>query len=163
MSWAEIQQGPTFGFTVVGLIVVFGPLVAEKLRLPGLLGLLIGGAVIGPNILDVLPDFTALESVGSIGVLYLIFLAGMQLDIEAFIRYRRISFGFGMLTAFIPLVLGTAVALALDIDLSAAMLIGSFWASFTLITYPTLSKYGLTRNRAVPRRSGRVRSPTPSR
>jgi Kef-type K+ transport system membrane component KefB len=149
MTWAEIQEGPAFGFTVIGMIVVFGPLIAEKLRMPGLLGLLIGGALIGPNILDVLPDFTALESIGSIGVLYLIFLAGMQLDIEAFLRYRRISAGFGMLTAFIPLVLGTLVALALDIDLAASILIGSFWASFTLITYPTLSKYGLTRNRAV--------------
>jgi Kef-type K+ transport system membrane component KefB len=69
MSWTEVQQGPAFGFTVVGLIVVFGPLVAERLGLPGLLDWLIGGAVIGPNILDVLPSFTALESIGSIGVL----------------------------------------------------------------------------------------------
>ena len=144
--WEEIQQGSTFGFTVVGLIVVFGPLIAEKLRLPGLLGLLLGGAFIGPNMLNILPDIRGLESIGSIGVLYLIFLAGMQLDIESFIRYRRISFGFGLLTAFIPLVLGTATALALDIDFAAAVLIGSFWASFTLITYPTISKYGLSRN-----------------
>jgi Kef-type K+ transport system membrane component KefB len=149
MSWTEVQQGPTFGFTVVGLIVVFGPLVAERLRLPGLLGLLIGGAVIGPNILDVLPSFTALESIGSIGVLYLIFLAGLQLDIESFMRYRKISAGFGLMTAFIPMVLGTVVAIALDIDVTAAVLIGSFWASFTLITYPTVSGFGLTRNRAV--------------
>jgi len=149
MSWIEVQQGPAFGFTVVGLIVVFGPLVAERLRLPGLLGLLFGGAVIGPNILDILPSFTALESIGSIGVLYLIFLAGLQLDIESFMRYRRISAGFGLMTAFIPLVLGTGVAMALGIDFTAALLIGSFWASFTLITYPTVSHYGLTRNRAV--------------
>jgi Kef-type K+ transport system membrane component KefB len=149
MSWTEVQQGPAFGFTVVGLIVVFGPLVAERLRLPGLLGLLIGGAVIGPNILDVLPSFTALESIGSIGVLYLIFLAGLQLDIESFMRYRKISAGFGLMTAFIPMVLGTAVAMVLGIDFTAAVLIGSFWASFTLITYPTVSRFGLTRNRAV--------------
>jgi Kef-type K+ transport system membrane component KefB len=149
MSWTELQAGSTFGFTVIGLIVVFGPLIAEKLRLPGLLGLLLGGALIGPNMLDVLPDVQGLQSAGEIGVLYLIFLAGMQLDIEAFLRYRRISFGFGLLTALIPLVLGTLAALWFDIDLAAALLIGSFWASFTLITYPTLSQYGLTRNPAV--------------
>jgi Kef-type K+ transport system membrane component KefB len=149
MAWSEIQQTSTFGFTVIGLIVVFGPLVTEKLRMPGLLGLLIGGAVIGPNMLDILPSFAGLESIGNIGVLYLIFLAGMQLDIESFIRNRRLSFGFGLLTAFIPLVLGTAVAVALDIDFAAAVLIGSFWASFTLITYPTISRFGLSRNRAV--------------
>ena len=149
MSWEQIQEGPAFGFTVVALIIVFGPLFAERLRLPGLLGLLVGGAVIGPNMLDVLPSFDALDSVGSLGVLYLIFLAGLQLDIDAFLRYRKISAAFGLLTAFIPLVLGTIAALLLGIDATAAVLIGSFWASFTLITYPTVSQYGLTKNRSV--------------
>jgi Kef-type K+ transport system membrane component KefB len=65
MSWAEVQSGPAFGFTVVGLIIVFGPLVAERLRLPGLLGLLMFGAVIGPNMLDVLPRFQGLEASGA--------------------------------------------------------------------------------------------------
>lgn len=149
MNWAEVQQGPAFGFTVVGLIIVFGPLIAERLRLPGLLGLLTLGAVIGPNMLDVLPRFTGLEAVGSIGVLYLIFLAGLQLDLEAFVRYRVISAGFGLLTAAIPMVLGTIVAMLLGIELRPALLIGSFWASFTLIAYPTVARYGLTRTRSV--------------
>jgi hypothetical protein len=116
MNWADVQSGPAFGFTVVGLVIVFGPLVAERLRLPGLLGLLMFGAVIGPNMLDVLPRFAGLQAVGSIGVLYLIFLAGLQLDLEAFVRYRVISGGFGLLTAVIPMALGTGVALLLDID-----------------------------------------------
>lgn len=149
MSWAEIQAEPTFGFTVVGLIVVFGPLIAQRLRLPGLLGLLIGGALVGPNMADVLPNFATLESIGSIGVLYLIFLAGLQLDIESFVQFRRVSAGFGLLTAFIPMMLGAAVALALGIDATAAVLVGSFWASFTLIAYPTIRRYGLSRNPAV--------------
>ena len=149
MSWAEVQSGPAFGFTVVGLIIVFGPLVAERLRLPGLLGLLMFGALIGPNMLDVLPRFVGLQAVGSIGVLYLIFLAGLQLDLEAFVRYRVISAGFGLMTAFIPMALGTGAALLLDIDLRPAVLIGSFWASFTLIAYPTVAKFGLTKTRPV--------------
>jgi Kef-type K+ transport system membrane component KefB len=149
MNWAEVQSSAAFGFTVVGLIIVFGPLVAERLRLPGLLGLLMFGAIIGPNMLDVLPRFSGLQAVGSIGVLYLIFLAGLQLDLEAFVRYRVISGGFGLLTAVIPMVLGTGVALLLDIDPRPAVLIGSFWASFTLIAYPTVAKYGLTKTRPV--------------
>jgi Kef-type K+ transport system membrane component KefB len=99
--------------------------------------------------LDVLPRFTGLQAVGSIGVLYLIFLAGLQLDLEAFVRYRVISGGFGLLTAFIPMALGTGVALLLGIDPRPAVLIGSFWASFTLIAYPTVAKYGLTKTRPV--------------
>ncbi|HUW04003.1 MAG TPA: cation:proton antiporter [Acidimicrobiales bacterium] len=149
MSWAEVQSSPAFGFTVVGLVIVFGPLVAERLRLPGLLGLLTCGAVIGPNMLDVLPRFAGLEAVGSIGVLYLIFLAGLQLDIEAFVRYRLISGGFGLLTAAIPMAMGTGVALMFNIELRPAVLIGSFWASFTLIAYPTVAKFGLTKTRPV--------------
>jgi Kef-type K+ transport system membrane component KefB len=76
MDWSAVQSGPAFGFTIVELIIVFGPLVGERLRLPGLLGLLTFGAVVGPNMLNVLPRFTGLQAVGSIGVLYLIFLAG---------------------------------------------------------------------------------------
>jgi Kef-type K+ transport system membrane component KefB len=148
-AWVAVQLSPAFGFTVVGLVIVFGPLVAERLRLPGLLGLLTFGAVIGPNMLDVLPRFTGLQAVGSIGVLYLIFLAGLQLDLEAFVRYRVISGGFGLLTAVIPMALGTGVALLLGIELLPALLIGSFWASFTLIAYPTVAKYGLTKTRPV--------------
>jgi Kef-type K+ transport system membrane component KefB len=116
MDWSAVQMSPAFGFTVVGLVIVFGPLVAERLRLPGLLGLLAFGAIIGPNMLDVLPRFAGLEAVGSIGVLYLIFLAGLQLDLETFVRYRVISAGFGLLTAVIPMVLGTGVAVLLGID-----------------------------------------------
>jgi Kef-type K+ transport system membrane component KefB len=149
MNWADMQSSPAFGFTVVGLVIVFGPLVAERLRLPGLLGLLLFGAVIGPNMLDVLPRFAGLQAVGSIGVLYLIFLAGLQLDLEGFVRHRVISAGFGLLTAFIPMALGVGVALFLDIDMRPAVLIGSFWASFTLIAYPTVAKYGLTNTRPV--------------
>lgn len=149
MNWADVQMSPAFGFTVVGLVIVFGPLIAERLRLPGLLGLLLCGALIGPNMLDVLPRFAGLEAVGSIGILYLIFLAGLQLDIETFIRYRVISGGFGLLTAFIPMALGIGAALLLGIDTLPAVLIGSFWASFTLVAYPTVAKFGLTKTRPV--------------
>ncbi len=157
MDWAAVQMSPAFGFTVVGLVIVFGPLVAERLRLPGLLGLLTFGAIIGPNMLDILPLFSGLQAVGSIGVLYLIFLAGLQLDLEAFVRYRVISGGFGLLTAVIPMALGTGAAVLLGVDMRPVILIASFWASFTLIAYPTVARYGLTKTagrRLVPVRLG---------
>ena len=149
MTWSVLQAEPAFGFTVVGLIIVFGPLLAERLRLPGLLGLLVFGAVVGPNVLDLFPTFTTLRSIGDIGVLYLIFLSGLQLDLDSFAKHWRISVGFGTLTSIFPLTFGTFAALAADIDLKPAILIGSFWASFTLIAYPVITRYGLTKNRAV--------------
>lgn len=149
MTWTELQAEPAFGFTVVGLIIVFGPLIAARLRLPGLLGLLVFGAVVGPNVLDLLPTFATLRSIGDIGVLYLIFLSGLQLNLDSFAKHWRISAGFGALTSLFPLVLGTLAALAAGIDLTPSILIGSFWASFTLIAYPVISRYALTKNRAV--------------
>lgn len=149
MTWTELQAQPAFGFTVVGLIIVFGPLVAERLRLPGLLGLLVLGAVVGPNVLDLFPSFATLQSIGAIGVLYLIFLSGLQLDLDSFARHWKISAGFGALTSIFPMVLGTVAALVAGIDLVASILIGSFWASFTLIAYPVIVRYGLMKNRAV--------------
>jgi Kef-type K+ transport system membrane component KefB len=149
MTWTELQAEPAFGFTVVGLIIVFGPLIAERLRLPGLLGLLVFGAVVGPNVLDLFPTFATLRSIGAIGVLYLIFLSGIQLDLDSFAKHWRISAGFGALTSIFPMVLGTLAALAAGVDPIPAILIGSFWASFTLIAYPIITHYGLMKNRAV--------------
>lgn len=149
MSWSELQAEPAFGFTVVGLIIVFGPLLAERLRLPGLLGLLVLGAVVGPNVADLFPSFATLNAIGAIGVLYLIFLSGLQLDLDAFRRNWRISAGFGALTSVFPFAFGVAAAMLSGIDTVPSILIGSFWASFTLIAYPIITRYGLTKNRSV--------------
>jgi Kef-type K+ transport system membrane component KefB len=105
--------------------------------------------VVGPNVLDVLPTFRTLQGVGNIGVLYLIFLSGLQLDLDGFVKNWRMSAVFGGLTSIFPMVLGVGAALLVGIDLTPAILIGSFWASFTLIAYPILTRYGLTKNRAV--------------
>lgn len=143
-----VINGPIFGYMLLGLIIIFGPLIAERLKLPGMLGLLIGGALAGPNILSILDDFTAFENVGQLGILYLIFLAGLQMDLETFRRFWRISGGFGLITSVIPFALGTLLTFQLGYSLKAAILIGSFWASFTLIAYPVLRQFELTKNRA---------------
>lgn len=143
-----LQSDPIFGYMLLGLVIIFGPLVAERLNLPGILGLLIGGALVGPNMLSVLDDFTAFENIGQLGILYLIFLAGLQMDLVTFRRYWRISGVFGLITAVIPFALGTLITLQLGYSLKAAILIGSFWASFTLIAYPVLKQFELTKNRA---------------
>ncbi len=143
-----VLNGPIFGYLLLGLIIIFGPLIAERFRLPGLLGLLMGGALVGPNILNILDDFSTFENIGQLGILYLIFLAGLQMDLETFRRFWRISGGFGLITSVIPFALGTFITLQLGYSPKAAILIGSFWASFTLITYPILKQFELTKNRA---------------
>ncbi len=143
---ASIVNEPAYGFMVLALTIIIGPLVAQKLRLPGLIGLLIGGAVIGPNMLGVLETFSGIQAIGDIGVLYLIFLAGVGLDMKTFEDHRDAAISFGLITAFVPWVLGTVVASWEGYDLKTAILIGSFWASFTLVSYGSVTKFGLTRN-----------------
>jgi Kef-type K+ transport system membrane component KefB len=146
MIIASIRTEPAFGFMVIALIIIFGPLVAQKLRLPGLIGLLIGGALIGPNMFGVLESTEGIEAFGDIGVLYLIFLAGLNLDMKTLSRYRSVTVQFGLITATIPWVLGWLVASSQGYEGKTAVLIGSFWASFTLVSYGVITQYGLTRN-----------------
>jgi Kef-type K+ transport system membrane component KefB len=149
MIAAAIRSEPAYAFLLVATIIIFGPLLAEKIKLPGLIGLLIGGAVIGPNMLGLLDDFSGLQAFGDIGVLYLIFLAGLGLDMKTFQRYRNVALTFGLITATIPWALGTGVALLDDYELKTAIFIGSFWASFTLVSYSVVTKFGLTRNASI--------------
>lgn len=146
MIVASVQSEPAFSFMVLALTIIIGPLVAQKLRLPGLIGLLIAGAVIGPNMLGVLEQFRFIEAVGGIGVLYLIFLAGLGLDMKTFEEHRNAALSFGLITSFVPWVLGTLAASSQGYEFKTAVLIGSFWASFTLVSYGAVTKFGLTRN-----------------
>jgi Kef-type K+ transport system membrane component KefB len=144
-----IQAQPEFFFLVVIASVIVGPILAERLRLPGMLGLLVLGLVIGPNGLNLLSRPESLKELGTIGLLYLMFMAGLELDLGVFARFRRAAITFGLLTFACPFVLGLISALAFGFTGEAAVLIGSFWASHTLIAYPIVRRLGLTANRAV--------------
>jgi Kef-type K+ transport system membrane component KefB len=131
------------------IVIAIGPFVAERLRLPGILGLLLGGFLIGPTGLDLLHTTTEVEALGSVGLLYLMFVAGLELDLNVFARVRQAAITFGLLTFALPQAIGTVVALALGFDTLAAILIGSLWASHTLVVYPIVQRYGLTSDPAV--------------
>jgi Kef-type K+ transport system membrane component KefB len=136
-------------FAVLFLLVLLGPLTADRLRLPGLIGLVVSGMVIGPNVLGVLDQNTFIETLGYIGLLYLMFQGGLDLDLDGFRKRRRDSLVFGVATLVLPMVLVTGVALALGIDTLAAIIIGSAFTSHTLLSYPTVARYDLSKNRAV--------------
>lgn len=148
MAWvlADVRTEPAFGFTVLALTIIFAPLLAQKIRLPGLIGLLIGGVIIGPEGLSVLDSFEGIQALGDLGVLYLIFLTGLGLDMRTFEVHRRMAVSFGLTTAALPWALGTIVAFNEGFDAKTAIFIGSFWASFTLVSYGSVTDYGLTRN-----------------
>jgi Kef-type K+ transport system membrane component KefB len=136
-------------FAVLFLLVLLGPLVADRLRLPGIIGLIVGGMLVGPNVTGILDQDTFIETIGYIGLLYLMFQGGLDLDMNGFLRRRRDSVVFGVATFVLPMVLVTAVSLALGLGWAASIIIGSAFTSHTLLSYPTIGRFDLTKNRAV--------------
>jgi len=133
---------------VVALCIIIGPTLATRFRFPALVGLVLGGTLVGPYVLGWLHE-GQIDSLGNIGLLYLMFQAGLEIDLAMFARNRRGAITFGMLTFTLPLVAGAMVGWWLGMATAAALLIGSIWASHTLVTLPDVRAAGLGQNRAV--------------
>jgi Kef-type K+ transport system membrane component KefB len=141
-------------FFVAAIVLLAGPVLAERLRLPGLVGIVLGGAIVGPYVLDWVERDGVVESLGQLGLLFLMFIAGIELDLEEFQRDRRPALRFGALTFTIPFVLGLLLALPFGFSVATAALYGSLWASHTLISYPIVQQHRLTQHRAVSMAAG---------
>ena len=146
----EAPDGPAWLFLGIAAAVVLGPVVATRLRLPAIIGLLAGGLAIGPSGLGIVPSTdTILAALGQLGLLYLMFTAGAELDLPLFRRYRRAAGTFGLMTFSAPMALGFAAGQLLGYSTPASLLLGSLWASHTLVTYPMVREAGLAGDRAV--------------
>ena len=141
-------------FFVAAVVLLAGPVVAERFRLPGLVGIVLGGMLVGPFVLDWIHREGVVESLGELGLLFLMFLAGLELDLDEFQRNRKPALTFGALTFTFPFVLGLLLVLPFGYGLATAALYGSLWASHTLIAYPIVQGHKLTRHRAVGMASG---------
>lgn len=141
---------PVLKFFLILTIILFAPLILNKFSIPPLLGLIIAGAVIGPHGINLMERDSSIILSGTAGLLYIMFLAGLEIDLADFKRNSAKSLLFGMYTFMIPMVLGSAVGLyVLRFSLESSILLASMFASHTLIAYPIISKYGITKNRAV--------------
>jgi Kef-type K+ transport system membrane component KefB len=136
-------------FFVSFSVILLGPLLCERLGFPGIIGVILGGLLVGPGVLDWVQRDGVVESLGDLGILFLMFLAGLELDLDEFAANRRGALTFGAFTFTIPFVLGIAVAASFDYGFATAMLFGSLWASHTLVAYPIVQEHGLLRDRAV--------------
>ncbi len=143
-------EHPVLIFALLLLIALLAPLVSARLKTPGIIGLIVTGILLGPHALGVLERSAEIELLGEVGLLYIMFLAGLELDRNQFIRHRHHSFVFGALTFSVPLVVGSLLGrYVLHFTWPASVLLASLFSSHTLITYPIVSKLGLVRQRTV--------------
>lgn len=145
----SIQVDLTEILAVVALAIIIAPTIAGWVRMPGIIGFVLAGTLVGPFVLGWLPA-GAVDELGKIGLLYLMFQAGLELNMTMFQKHRTSAIIFGILTFAFPFVAGALSGwLVLGFPLAAAVLIGSIWASHTLVTLPDVREAGLNSNRAV--------------
>jgi Kef-type K+ transport system membrane component KefB len=143
-------QNPVLVFSLILFIILLSPILLRKLKIPGIIGLIISGVIIGPHGLNVLEQNSAVKLFSTIGLLYIMFIAGLELDLNEFQRNKNKSLVFGFLTFTIPLVFGFPVCyFLLKYDFTASLLISSMFSTHTMVAYPIVSKFGISKNEAV--------------
>ncbi|MDJ0687239.1 MAG: cation:proton antiporter [Xenococcaceae cyanobacterium MO_188.B32] len=144
------NSSPIIPFTLLLLVILTLPPLFERLKLPGLVGLLFAGIIFGPNGLNLLNAETeTMTLLSDIGKIYLMFVAGLEIDLEEFRKTKERSLGFGIATFIVPLATGTAIAYSFGMGLNASVLVGSLLASHTLLGYPIVNRLGVVGNEAV--------------
>lgn len=143
-------DSPVQIFFVVLAIILFAPILLNRLRIPHIIGMLLAGAIVGPNGIGLLLRDASFEIFGKVGLLYIMFLAGLEMDLQDFKKSKVQGLTFGIITFLIPMIIGiTANSLLLKMSIIPAVLLASMYASHTLVTYPIASRYGVNRSRAI--------------
>lgn len=148
-SLLELFAKPVGFFLIVMAIILITPLISERLKLPGVIGIIIGGMLIGPYGFGLLADNDRIQFLSTIGLVYLMFSAGLEVDINQFMKVRTRALVFGAITFIFPQLMGMGLGYILGLDWLGMILLGSAFASHTLIAFPILTKLGVTRNEAV--------------
>lgn len=143
-------ESPILVFSLILMIILLSPILLGRLNIPGIIGLIIAGIMIGPKGFHIIENNSAIELFSTIGLLYIMFIAGLELDLKEFKANRNRSISFGILTFMIPLGIGYPIChYFLGYDVNASLLTSSMFATHTLVAYPIVSKLGISKNQAV--------------
>ncbi len=143
-------KNPVLILAITLLIILFAPLILKRFRIPGIIGLIIAGVIIGPNTLHIIEKSTSFELFSKTGLLYIMFLAGLEIDMQEYKQNRSKSLLFGALTFFIPIIIGYITCVyVFHYTLWPALLLASMFSTHTLLSYPIVSNMGIVKNRAV--------------
>lgn len=151
MSEIELPlKNPVLIFSLILLIILLSPILLKKINIPGIIGLIIAGVVVGPHGFNILAKNSAVDLFSTIGLLYIMFIAGLELDLNEFKSNRNKSLLFGLFTFIIPLGIGFPVChYVLGYNFNTSFLTASMFATHTLVAYPIVSKFGISKNQAV--------------
>ena len=145
-----MNLSPLLILTLVIGIIWFVPIVCRKIHVPSIVGFILAGIVIGPSVLGVAGQTSIFQILGSLGMLYIMFQSGSEIDINDFKQYKYRSLFFGLCTFFIPFGLGLITSrFLLPFGWLPSLLLGAMYGSHTLMTYPIVSRYGVQKNVAV--------------
>lgn len=143
-------KNPVIIFSVVLFIILFAPIIFNRIKVPHIIGLIISGMIVGPYGLNLLSRDSSIVLFGTVGLLYIMFLAGLEIDLAEFRKNRNKIIVFGLTTFLLPLISGTLASFyILGYGFLSSLLLASMFSTHTLVSYPIASKYGVTRNRAI--------------
>ncbi|MBE6285236.1 MAG: cation:proton antiporter [Bacteroidales bacterium] len=141
---------PTWIFLGVLCIVLFAPLIFNKLRMPHIIGMILAGLLIGPKGLNIIERDDSFELFGNVGLYYIMFLASLEINMQEMKQAKGGALLMGLAVFLIPIALGMLSNMfILEYSLMASLLLASMYASYTLISYPIVARYGLSRLRCV--------------
>ncbi len=150
MTHAALVTNPVLIFFIVLAIILMAPLLLNRLKIPHIIGMIVAGVCVGPYGFHVLENDASFSIFGQVGLLYLMFLAGIEIDLFHLRMNLNRGLVFGLLTFFIPLILGIVASIwLLHVDAITAVLLASMYASHTLIAYPVTARFGITKTPAV--------------
>ena len=143
-------KNPVIIFSLVLFIILFAPILLKKVKVPHIIGLILAGVLVGPYGLNLLQRDSSIVLFGTVGLLYIMFLAGLEIDLKEFKKNRAKIVGFGLITFLLPLTVGSLASYyLLGYGWMSSILLASMFSTHTLVSYPIASKYGVARNRAV--------------
>lgn len=143
-------QDPVLVFATVMLIVLVAPLLFKLIKMPGLVGHIVAGIIVGPEAIGMLQRGDTMVLLGTVGLIYLMFTAGLEIDLNGFKKNRSRSIVFGLSSYILPQLIGMFLFLwVMDFSWQSSILIGSVFASHTLLAYPIISRFGASKNEAV--------------
>jgi Kef-type K+ transport system membrane component KefB len=141
---------PVIIFSLVLFIILFAPILLKKIKVPHIIGLILAGVAVGPYALNLLKRDSSIVLFGTVGLLYIMFLAGLEIDLKEFKKNRLKILFFGFVTFMLPLIAGSLASYyVLGYGWMSSILLASMFSTHTLVSYPIVSKYGVSRNKAV--------------